>query len=356
MKLEFAKKFKGWNIFENKISALGLDISGAAIKIFELQAGGNGAQTAAFCDTSLPKGVVSGDAIMDSETLSHLIRQSLEKPQGGRFTTKYAVASLPESKSFVRVIHMPRLAEAEAENAVLFEAEAYIPLPLDQVYLDWQPLRDKDGGMEVLIIAASRETVDKYLECLEASGLRLAALEVESQSLARALSLGPQSGPALIADLDAFRTNLVLVEDGSLQFTSSIPIAGSSFTEVVAKALGLTPAKAESVKKQVGINSTPEFPNLKTAALPLIANLAAEIQKILDFHSEHSSARVKEILLCGGSAKLKGLSQALSPHFSGIQIKLGEPVKNLAGLLSAQLSDYEALSFTTAIGLARRPL
>ncbi len=61
---------------------------------------------------------------------------------------------------------MPIMTDEQLENAVLFEAEAYIPLPMDQVYFDWQVLGKIADGLEVLIIASPKEYVDKFLSAI----------------------------------------------------------------------------------------------------------------------------------------------------------------------------------------------
>src|SRR6185295_32077 len=99
--------------------------------------------------------------------------------------------------------------------AVMFEAEAYIPLPMDQVYFDWQILGQSEDKMEVLIIASPKDYVDKYLAAMEKIGLTICAVEVESQSVVRTLIKPDMKENILIADLDAYKTALIMVERGN---------------------------------------------------------------------------------------------------------------------------------------------
>ncbi|KXK30244.1 MAG: cell division protein FtsA [Bacteroidetes bacterium OLB12] len=309
-----------------------------------------------YSNVSLPKGMLVNDSIADPKTFVYLLKQAVIKPQFGKFSGNYASASLPESKSFVRVIQVPRMSDSELDVAVPLEAESFIPLPLDQVYLDWQKLGTKDQSQEILIIASPKEFVDKYLKILEDAGLEVSALEVESQSCHRALVPAALQANCLIVDLDSFRTSLIMVENGHLEFTSSIPIAGSSFTEAIARSLGVSSQKAEIVKRKVGVANTAEYPNIKTALLPVLASLSAEIKNIIKFHSEHSQNKVDKIILAGGSAKLKNLGENLQPEFSGegIIVESGNPWINLPQIKNPPLDAFDSLSFTTAIGLAMR--
>lgn len=346
-----------FNFFSKSQTAFGLDVSGTSLKAMQLSKKDNGFTMEAFTEIQLTKGVMTGDVISDPKALSSLIKDSLIKPKFGNFTTDAVVASLPESKSFIRVIQIPLMSEAEAENAVPFEAESFIPLPLDQVYLDWEFLGKTADKLNVLIIAAPREYVDNYVSILENAGLRPAALEVESQSLQRALIEPGKTGSTLLVDLDAFRSSLIMIEDGNLQFTSSIPVAGNSITEAVAKALGISSVKAEAVKNEIGIANTAEYPNIKSALVPVLTSLSEEIKNILKFYTSHSNRQVNQVLLTGGSAKLKNLVDYLRPELSdtpGLQVELANPYANMTALGVFPLEQFDALSFTTAIGLAMR--
>ena len=346
----------------------GLDVSSGSFKLMQLGQSGSDVSVKAYGEVILNKGVMQNDDIADAKTFTAILKQALDKPQYGRVDSNYVVASLPESKSFVRVIQIPHMSESEAENAVPFEAESFIPMPLDQVYLDWQIIGEAPGAqrlgspqepdkMNILIIATPKVFVDKYLDILDKAGLKPAALEVESQSCHRALISPGSSETSLLVDMESFRSSMIMVEGGALQFTSTIPIAGSAFTESIARALGVSSAKAEDIKRKVGIANTNEYPNIKTSLLPVLNNLSSEIKNILKFHNEHSSRQVEKVILLGGSSKLANITEFLAPQLqdAGISaVELANPWQNLPGLKNPPLSLFDSLSYVTAIGLAER--
>lgn len=345
-----------FNFSSTKRPAFGLDVSQSSIKLMLLEKKSKGAAVQGIAYAALPKGVIVGDVVVDEKTFLYVLKQALEKPQFGRLPSRYVVASLSESKSFVRVIQVPLMSDAEIEAAVPFEAENFIPLPLDQVYMDWQKLGVTGDKINILIIASPKEYVENYLKILDNAGLKPIALEVESQSCHRALVAEDSKETLLIADLQAFRSTLVMVEQGQLQFTSSIPIAGNAFTESIARALGVSSAKAEEIKKKVGFANTADYPNIRTSLLPILTNLSAEIKNVLRFHNERSGVRVDRVLLCGGSARLANLADFLSGELAdlGLKVELGHPWTNLSNLKTPPLNNVDALGFTKAIGLALR--
>lgn len=343
------------SIFQKKQHYIGLHINSHAIKGLQFDVGRNKTSVKGFTNVPMPKGMIVNDDFTDVDGLADLIVRSLSKPQHGKFTTDRVVVALPESKSFVRVIPMQKMTDTEIGNAVLFEAESYIPLPMDQVYFDWQVIKRNEDTIDVLVIASPKAFVDKYITILEKAHLKISGIETESQSVARALVPPKVVDPILIADMDAFKTALVMVQDNNLQFTSSIPIAGNSFTERLSKEASISAQEAEKLKRDIGFTNTVEYPNLKQQLLPAMQDLGAEIKNILKFHYDHHETHIGSILLTGGGAKLQHIAESLEPlleEFSPIKVTVANPFEHVPNLNETVLGPYEALSFTTAIGLA----
>ncbi|GAC1574111.1 MAG: type IV pilus assembly protein PilM [Candidatus Doudnabacteria bacterium] len=350
-----------FDIWKQKEIAFGLDLSDISVKIMQLEKSGSGFKAACFADHNLPKGVVVNDVVMNEDLLIKNIKEMLAKSDYGQISGNQIVGSIPESKAFVRVLQIPKMTEEQAVNAVPFEAEQYIPIPLDQAYLDWEIIGEHEGKMDVLVTASPKEYVDTLLRIYKSIGLRPVSFEVESAACARALVSPEVRGKnVLIMDMDTYRTSLIVVEKGSLQFTSSVPIAGDAFTQSIARALSVTGVEAEKIKREVGLDDSKEHQNIKTALVSVVDNLVVEIRNTIKFHDEHSPEKISQIILCGGSSKLLHLTSYLYQKLvdlDKIDIILGNPWINIfdaKNVKAAPLSREESLSYTTSIGLAMR--
>lgn len=334
---------------------IGIDIAPSSVKIVQLFHSKGKPIIKAYSQMTLPKGVMVEDSIMDSQTLSFVIKQAIDKPKFGNFSGVRVVASLPEAKSFVRVIHLPHMADSEVDHAIPFEAESYIPIPIEQVYLDWEKLDEVNNRMAILLIATPKENADKFLSAFDKMRFTPQALEVESQSVGRALVELGSTPSFLVADINDHKTNLVMVDNGKLLFTSSIPFGGNQFSDALSKQLGVPIEKAENIKIKTGLANTPEYPNIKLAMLPVIKNLASEIKNVLAFQNEHFQIKIEKVILSGGGSRLKNIQENLQFEFdgTGIQVELANPLVNIDASAS-KMSQDEALDYTTAIGLALR--
>lgn len=349
---------------------MGLDISDVSLKLVQFEKTRAGLRVQAYSDEVIPKEIIAGDMIKDGKRLTQLIRKAAAHPKFGRVTASYVAASIPETKCFVRVIQMAAMSEEEAAEAIPWEAEAYIPMPIGQVYLDWMILPapvTPDKKMTVLITAAPKDYVDDLTSILKEAGLRPAALEVESQATARSL-VSNSSETVLILDIDTIRTSFIIYDKGTLQFTSSVPIAGNIFTESVAKLMGAGFEQAEQLKRKNGLDETHDNGLVKKALTPVLAGLVTEIKNTIRFYEEHSTTggKISKILLSGGSSKLKHLPSFLAeklsvpdPHpmrsIPGVKVELGNPwTMVLTPGQVAPISREDSLSYATAIGLAMR--
>lgn len=354
--------------FTLKPEGFGLDISDLSLKLVKLKKIKNRYKIVKFGETTLPKGIIKRGEIKKVDSLAEAIKNFVKKIKG--LKTKYVVASLPEEKSFVQVIRLPRMSEKEAKQAVLFEAEHYIPFPLEKVYLDSQIVpslrKDMKNQIEVLLVALPKATVDPYLLALKKANLIPLALEVESQAIARALIKNETSLlPYLLIDIGATRSTFVIFGGKSIRFTASIPISSTLFTKAIANTLKLDFQKAESLKIKYGLkNKTREGRAVFDALIPILTDLKEQIGRYLEFYHSHvahdylpeNGSSIKKIILCGRGANLLGLREFLSEELK-LPVELGNPLINLSiAQKDSPISKEELLGYTVAIGLAKRAI
>jgi len=380
-----------------KPETFGLDISDLSLKIIKLKKRGKAFNLVSFGEEQIKPGIIKSGEIKDEEKLAEIIKESFKKVQGEKLKTKYVVASLPEEKAFLQVIPMPKMAEEDLKSAVIYEAENYIPLPIEEVYFDSQivppvynQLPERSEGWEmnevhrsdhfdVLIAALPKKTVNPYLSSLKKAGLEPRAFEIESQAIARALVKNEVSNfPILLIDLGQTRTSFIIFSGHSLRFTSSVPVSSGDFTEIISKSLKVDLTEAEKLKIKYGLEEKIKLEikveksetrkkksEIFEALIPALVDLTQQIKRYLEYYQTHASHEhlppdgkgVSKILLCGGGANLKGLPELLSLELK-IPTELGNPWINILaeGKKVSKLPFEKSLSYTTAIGLALRGL
>lgn len=346
-------------------SAFGLDISDFSIKIAQLEKKNKRLKLKSFNRTNLPRNTVEGGEIKKEKQLIKSIRNSIDNVRGEPIKTPYAVCSLPEQCSFVKIIQLPKMKRDEIKEAVKWEAEANIPLSLEEVYLDWVIIPgEKDSEhLNILINAAPKELVDKYLQVLRAADIEPVVFEIESVATARSLIKKDDSfKPLLIIDLGSNRTSFIIFAENNLRFTSSISISNQQMISDVAKKLRVNKEEAQLLKFKTGLDKSKKQGEVFNALLPSLVKLVNQIKDYIVFYKDQSQEakvpqeNISKIVLCGGGANLEGLPQYLSGRLK-IPVVLGNPWVNIFKTLPKELpgvSRKESLAYATALGLALR--
>ncbi|MEO8065845.1 MAG: type IV pilus assembly protein PilM [Candidatus Doudnabacteria bacterium] len=347
-----------------KIKAFGLDISDNSIKIMQLDQTKNGFKPSVFANSALSDKVISNHMIINEKRLADNISDALLRAVG--LTTKFVVCSVPEAKSFVRTLTIQKMSDSEIDSSVPFEIEQEIPIPVDQVYLDWQINREVGGKLELLVMATPKDYMDSLVKCLRLAKLVPVAMELESQATARAvIGAADLKNNVLIIDVATNQTSFIIADSGVIEYTSSIPIAGNALTASIARELNVALSAAEDLKRASGLVIDTKQGNIRKVLLPVVDNIVDEAKNVMRFFEEHDPAHksIQTVLLCGGSARLLGLVDYFSTRINlgssrpPIRVVLGDPWVNVFSHTAegaVPLTPFDALGYTTVIGLALR--
>ncbi|OHA62466.1 MAG: hypothetical protein A3E07_03700 [Candidatus Wildermuthbacteria bacterium RIFCSPHIGHO2_12_FULL_45_9] len=358
-----------FTLFRLQPEAFGLDISDHSVKMCRLVKHRDEYRLNTFGEFSLPEGVIVEGEVKKDEELAKLLEEGMKSVQGKKLDTRYVVASLPEEKAFLQVLQLPKMKPEEVRQAILFEAENYIPYPLETVYLDYQivsPFAARaDDHFDVLIASWPRVMVDQYIGILRSARMNPLALEIESFAIARAVIPHEVSGtPVFLVDLGASRTGLSVYAGYSLQFTASAAVSSSDLTNAIAKTLQVSVEKAEKLKFDYGMAGSEQGKEVFDALIPSLTDLAEQIKKYIDYYETHAlhqhlgkqKKAISKVFLCGGGAVMKGLPEFLSKQLN-VKVQTGNPWVNIRpeqSKIIPPISFDDSLRYTTALGLALR--
>ncbi len=350
-----------------RLPVIGLDISDRSIKYVKL-AVGRKVVFEFFGEVEVPEGIIAQGLVEREADLSGVLHGILTEV-GGRFAATGAAVSLPEEKSFVRLLRLAKVKPEEVEGAIRWQMEGQIPLPPDEIAYDYELIGSAaDGGdhLDAVITAFPRGVVGAYVRALKSAGFQPVALELESQAIARAVMPEASAGTdaKVVIDMGRNRTSFSIAAAGAIVFTTTLPIGGRVLEDRIAQALGVDAAEAARVKKEIGLDKDAYDGRIFAALQPPLETLADELARAVAYYADHilhahgADRGIGAVILSGGDAALLGLDTYLASKIH-VPVEIADPFRKLAALLPyaiPPLPKNQSLAFSAAIGLAMRGL
>jgi len=346
--------------------SLGIDIGTASIKIVELVREGGRFKLLNYGIFQLEN---QEEAIQTNQKVLKLADEAIvwgikEVLKQTKIKSRNAIASIPAYSTFSTVISLPYLSEKDLAKTIPFEAKKYIPLPLSDVVVDWSIINlgsfvSGAAGqgktvptVDVFMAAVPKHEAERYKRITNGAGLILTALELENIGLIRAL-IGNDQSPMAIVNVGGRSTSILVVDKGYERISHTYEIGGFEITKSIARSMGVSLARAEELKKTVGLSSD-HVKVVSEAMLSLIDMMVFETKKTISTYEASKQTKIQKVILVGGLANMPKFSEYFKNKLS-LDVAIGNPFarliypKEIAGLIN-ELGPV----FSVAIGLAMR--
>jgi len=259
----------------------------------------------------------------------------------------------------VKKIQLPSMSEQELAESIHWEAEQYIPFDIQEVNLDYQVLDAgaAGGNMDILLVAAKKDKINDYQSVITQAGRNPIVMDVDSFALQNAyeMNYGVEPGRVVaMANIGASQANINVVRGDTSIFTRDITtIGGNQFTEAIQKDLNVSFEQAENMKQGHGDNAEAVAGILQSVT----ESVLVEVQKTFDFFKATTSEdRIDRVVLSGGSARISGLSDAMSERFDS-RVEIFNPFQNVTYNpkdFDAEFLEEVGPACAIAVGLAMR--
>lgn len=309
---------------------VGIDIGSASVRAVEVRSPDRKPTIARVAEVPLPEGSVRRGEVLEVATVATAIRRLWAN---GRFGTREVVLGIGGPRVLSRDVSVPRAPLAQIREALPFQVQDLLPVPVAEALLDFYPISEgtSETGPVVhgLLVAAVKEAVTANVAAVMRAGLRPVAVDLIPFALVRGLLATASRGLVAIVSIGANTTNVVLVHDGVPQFVRIIPSGGDDITRALVARLQLAPGQAEALKRELGLGAPTTRPEYRPAA-EVIFEVAGEqltaIRNTLSYYvNSKPGVAIDRIVLSGGGAQLSGLPRALS-ELSSIPVVVADPV------------------------------
>jgi len=337
---------------------LGIDIGDSSLKMVELKKKNHRIYLSNYAFSEN----VAEVNFMKVDDANYLARAINKVRTEAKISAKKVTASLPTFAVFSSIINVNNVDKKGMAEAVNEEAKKVIPLPLDEMTLDWKIIPDKNGkiqtkgNLQVFLTGSPKKLVRKYIDIFKSAKLELASLETETFSLVRSL-VGDDKSTVMIVEIGANSTDLFIVKESIPVLNRSLAVCAATVTRVLSEKMGLSFAQAEQFKFDLSVtlnsDTKEELPQL---LIKTIEPIVTEMEYMLDFFQSQNKGSVEKIILSGGGALLLNLPDYLSKRLN-LKVIIGDPWNRVRypEELKPVLSEVGP-RLAVAIGLAMREI
>ncbi len=357
------------NLFKKNESVIGLDIGSSVIKVVQVRKEQGRAVLETYGELALgPYGGfdvgratnLPADKIV--EAIKDLFREA-------NVTSRIGSISLPLSSALLTMIELPAVDDEKLAQMIPVEARKYIPVPITEVALDWivipktaeeealmtgDPKKDK---IQVMIVAIHNQVLNKYEDVVKKIGLTEGTtFEIEVYSSIRA-TIGRDLSPMMFIDMGAGITKLALVEQGVIRNAHIISRGSQEITIALSRALNISIAKAEKMKRDIGLLGKDEEARKASEIMEsTVSYIFTEANRVLLGYQNKNNKTVSRVVLTGGGVLLKGLSEHAKKWMEA-EVVFGDSFSKIEtpAFLQAVLTDAGP-EFSVSIGLALKRL
>jgi len=369
-------------IFSSKTSYLGVDLGSSSIKIAEL-ANVNGRPrlvTYGFTEKNLANW--KGEDVLErpgevAQAVAEICRKS-------QTSSKKIIAALPNFSVFTSILNLPDMPKKELASAISWEAKKIIPMPLEDIILDWKVIKEvaeaaapktvgtlaaEDNSqqllavkkiftkpkknLKILLTGASKSLVKKYINVFNEAGLSLLSLETESFALIRSL-VGNDKSVIMVVDLGAITSSMTVVDGGVPVLSRSMEVGGLMITRAIASSLNINLERAEQFKQDMALDVSGAENSLPQTVERSFASILNEIKYTASLYQEQNNKKIEKIILSGGSALLGNLATYLAGVIN-INTFVGDPWSRVIFPVELKpILDRLGARFAVAVGLAMR--
>lgn len=337
---------------------IGLDIGSNAVKMVEIDRSKKGYELQFVGMAPLPDGAIVEKSIKKADVVGSTVRALHSYSTKSR----QVAVSMSGKSVIIKQVTMTSMSDSQLEKQIQMEAEPYIPFDIKDVNLDFFIMGDrpeKEGAMEVVLVAAKKDYMNEYLDLLKSLNLTPVVVDVDPFALEVMYEFcypNVQEEIVGLVNVGATTININILKSGASQYTRDLPLGGDSITREIMRFFDVSYERAENIKMGSRLEKINPR-NLRKIFQRSVDYFVSEIQKILDFFSTNVSYDpIQKIFLSGGAAHTYGLVSTIESELN-IPVEIIDPFRSLK--INEKVFDVDYLNnigaqMAVSVGLALR--
>lgn len=309
-------------------ATVSLDIGSSIVKCLRVDHSSDAPLITHFAMVDLvPEAIVDGE-IMDRDMVIEAVRECFGR---AGIPETQVVSAIGGRSVIVKKILMDKMAEADAQEAILWEAEQHVPFDIDDISLDFQIVKDDVGAdqMEILLVAARKDTIQEHAELLREADLTPTIVDVHSFALQNCFEEiigGPSDDVVGLLNVGGETTNVCIVQNGVPYFTRDLTVGTNRLVEEFQKRFGMNDDDARRAVADPTSEADLTAESLMDAVSEVADEISTGVERSLSFLRTSGDAEaIDRLVLSGGGGPFPGLADYLKERHE-VEVDVSDPL------------------------------
>lgn len=304
-------------------TVVAVEITAESVRAAEVTTGRSPVLLAAG-EVALPPGAAKDSEVIDREAVALALSQLWsESGIKGRNVT----LGVGSRRVLVREHSTPLRNLSQIRQALPFQVQDLLPVPVDQAVLDFCPIADDGAQVHGLLVAAVSETIEELIATLAQAKLHVDSVDLGAFGFVRALGqIAPAGSTALLINIGEQTTQLVIAIDGVPQFVRVMSVDITPRREDEQTGFDAIPqAGAESRRSRRrdrgGELTVPDEPALTTDQQAALVDLAGRLRSTLSFYlAREDSTPIDVAWVSGAGSRYERMRDVLG-RIVGVEVR-----------------------------------
>ena len=295
-------------------TSVGLDIADHTIEIIELAEENGNINVLNLGNFALSPNIVKNGIIENKEKLAEAIKKIFSSTKPAPITTKKIIFALPESQVYIHSFYLGVHDKKDRDELILQEIKSNVPIKANDLSFSYKIILESSEKTEIIAIVASQKVVKEWINFFKSIKIEVEVLDIETLAVLRGLFPNKIEKIFCVLDIGSRTSHIAIFGSLGLYYSFSSYVAGDSITKALSTSLDLKISEAESLKLKEGLLSNDK------KIVEIIKNelnkLVKTLKESFDYVKVEKQKEVEEIVVIGGTSKLKGLLEFLKKELS----------------------------------------
>ncbi|SFR60616.1 type IV pilus assembly protein PilM [Microbacterium azadirachtae] len=201
-------------------SHVGVEITEESVRAVEVS-GERQPQVVACGEVPLPPDAAHDSEVLDQGAVAFAIQQ-LWRTAG--IKAKSATLGIASRRVLVREHSTAAMAPDLLRQALPFQVQDLLPVPVAQAVLDYYPTSQEGGQLHGLLVAAVADSVEAMIASFARAKIRIDGVDLAAFGLARAAARVVPAGVVAAINIGDHTTQIVILRDGIPDFVRITPV------------------------------------------------------------------------------------------------------------------------------------